>query len=155
MLTQLTKPEVKPRLYKPFDMFQELMRDWGFNELPFPFRFHGTEMTTWIPKIDVFEKDGELVLKADLPGVPKENVKVTVEEGYLVVAGDRKEEKEVKDESYYRMERDYGSFYRRVPLDFEVDPNLIKATYKEGILEVKVPILAKKGPEPKVIPITT
>lgn len=156
MLTQLTKPETKPRLYnKPFDMFQEFMKDWGFAEFPFPFRSHRPEMATWIPKIDVFEKEGELVLKADLPGVPKENVKVTVEDDYLVVAGDRKEEKEIKEENYYRMEREYGSFYRRLPLDFEVDPNLIKATFKDGILEVKVPILAKKGPEPKTIPITT
>jgi len=156
MLTQLTKPETKPRLYnKPFDMFQEVMRDWGFTEFPFPFRSHRTEMATWMPKMDVFEKEGELVLKADLPGVPKENVTVTVEDNYLVVAGDRKEEKEIKEENYYRMEREYGSFYRRLPLDFEVDPNLIKATFKEGILEVKVPILAKKGPEPKTIPIGT
>ena len=151
MLAQMIKPEVKPRLYKPFDMFQELMKDWGFTD--FPFRFHKGEMTTWMPRIDVFEKEGELILKADLPGVPKENIKVTVEEGCLVIAGDRKEEKEVKEDNFYRMEREYGSFYRRMPLDFEVDPNLIKATYKEGVLEVKVPILAKQGPEPATIPI--
>lgn len=156
MLTQMTKPEVKPRLYKtPFDMFQEFAKDWDFNYY-FPTffnRFHKAE--TWMPKMDVFEKDGELILKADIPGVPKENVKITVEDNYLVIAGDRKWEKEVKEEHYYRMERECGSFYRRLPMDFEVDPNLIKATFKEGVLEVKVPILAKKGPEPKLIPINT
>ena len=153
MLAQMTKPEVKPRLYKPFDMFQDFMRDWGFTDSPF--RFHRPEMTTWIPKMDVFEKEGELVLKVDLPGVPKDNIKITVEEGFLVIAGERKEEKEVKEDNYYRFERELGAFYRRLPLDFEVDPNLIKATFKEGVLEVKVPILAKKGPEPKTIPINT
>ena len=155
MLTQMTKPETKTSLYKtPFDLFQEFWKDWDFNQFPTFFtRFHKPGTMTWMPKMDVFEKEGELILKVDLPGVPKENVKVTIEENYLVIAGDRKEEKEIKEESYYRMEREYGSFYRRLPLDFEVDPNLIKATFKEGILEVKVPILAKKGPEPKAIPI--
>lgn len=62
-------------------------------------------------------------------------------------------EKEIKEESYYRSECDYGTFQRRIPLDFEADPGLIKAVFKDGVLEVRVPILAAKAPPAKEIPI--
>jgi HSP20 family protein len=156
MITQMTKPEIKNRLKTPLDLFQEITRDWELTYLPNLFsRFHrpDTEMT-WAPKMNVFEKDGELVVKADLPGVEKENVKVYMEESYLVIQGERRLEKEVKEDNFYRSECEYGTFYRRLPLNFEVDPGLIKATFTNGVLELKVPILAPKGPEPKQIPIT-
>jgi HSP20 family protein len=95
-----------------------------------------------------------MFVKADLPGVKKENVTVTFEEGYLILKGERKEEKEIKEESYYRSECDYGAFMRRIPLDFEVDPGLIKAVFKDGVLEVRVPILAAKTPPAKEIPVS-
>lgn len=156
MITQMTKPETKSRLKTPLDLFQDLTRDWEMTYLPNLFsRFYRPETaTTWIPKMNVFEKDGELVVKADLPGVEKENVKVYMEENYLVIQGERKMEKEVKEDNFYRSECEYGTFYRRLPLNFEADPGLIKATFANGVLELKVPILAPKGPEPKQIPVT-
>lgn len=156
MITQMTKPETKNRLKTPFDMFQDIAKDWELAYLPNLFsRFYRPDAaTTWVPKMNVFEKDGELVVKADLPGVDKDNVKVYLEENYLVIQGERKMEKEVKEDNFYRAECEYGTFFRRLPLNFEVDPGLIKATFTSGVLELKVPILAPKGPEPKLIPVT-
>lgn len=152
----LTKTEMRPRVRSPFELMRSMMSDWDFEAFPTlfgrPMRF-GMELN-WAPKMDVYEKDGELFVKADLPGVKKENVTVTFEEGYLILKGERKEEKEIKEESYYRSECDYGAFLRRIPLDFEVDPGLIKAVFKDGVLEVRVPILAAKTPPAKEIPVS-
>jgi HSP20 family protein len=149
MLTELTKtePRMKPRF---FDLFQSMTPDLDMDFLPQLFgRAYKFGLTSnWMPKMDVFEHEGELVFKADLPGVKKEDITVTVEESnYLVIQGERKEEKETKDKGYYRNEVDYGSFYRRFSLAFKADSGLIKATYKDGILEVRVPILAETKPE--------
>jgi HSP20 family protein len=107
----------------------------------------------WMPKLDVFKKDGELVVKADLPGLKKEDVKVYLEEGDLVVEGVRKEEKEIKAEDYFTTERTYGTFYRRLPLTFEVDPGQVKAQFTDGVLEVRFPMPAETKAEATEIPI--
>jgi len=108
---------------------------------PFARTFRNFKTTTpWMQTVDVFEKDGELIVRADLPGLEKENVKVTFEEGDLVLRGERKLGKEIKEESYYRAESNYGEFYRRLELPFTADPTLIAANFKNGVLEVKVPI---------------
>jgi HSP20 family protein len=145
------------RPYKPFLLFDDLRAD--FEQLlekpwmPFAFRsFRNLEKNApWTPKLDVFQKDNELIVKADLPGMKKEDVFVTLEEGDLILKGERKEEKEVKEESYYRSECLYGSFYRRLPLAFPVDPAAITAKFTDGVLEVKVPMPPVE--EPKVLPI--
>ena len=103
---------------------------------------------TWSPGIDVFEKDHRLVTKVDLPGMKKEDVKVEVTDGHLAISGERKTETEEKKDAFYRCEREYGSFYRVVPLPDGVKLEDIKATFSEGVLEVSVPLPAK--PEAKV-----
>jgi HSP20 family protein len=95
------------------------------------------------PPIDVFEKDGRLVTKIDLPGMKKEDVKVEVTDGYLTIAGERKTEVEEKKDAFYRCEREYGTFYRAVPLPEGVKLEDVKATFNEGVLEVSVPLPAK------------
>lgn len=102
----------------------------------------------WLPQIDVFEKDGRLVTKIDLPGLKKEDVKVEVTDGQLAISGERKSEAEEKKENFYRCEREYGSFYRAVPLPEGVALDDVKATFVDGVLEVSVPLPAK--PEAKV-----
>ena len=98
------------------------MLDRAFDDPFYPsFRvpvFHGfsPEGETWLPKVDVFEKENRLVTRVDLPGVKKEEVKVEVEDGYLTLSGERKFEKEEKKDNVYRTEREYGSFRRAVPL---------------------------------------
>jgi HSP20 family protein len=103
---------------------------------------------TYFPEIDVFEKDNRLVTKIDLPGLKKEDVKVEVTDGHLAISGERKTEMEEKKENYYRCEREYGSFYRAVPLPDGVKLEDVKATFVDGVLEVSIPLPAK--PEAKV-----
>ena len=104
--------------------------------------------TTWLPEIDVFEKDQRLVTKVDLPGMKKDDVKVEVADGHLAISGERKSESEEKKDAFYRCEREYGSFYRVVPLPEGVRLEDVKATFSDGVLEVSVPLAAK--PEAKV-----
>lgn len=101
------------------------------------------EGNTWFPEIDVFEKDNRLVTKIDLPGMKKEDVKVEVTDGHLAISGERKSEAEEKKEGFYRSERQYGSFYRAVPLPEGVKLEDVKATFSDGVLEVSIPLPAK------------
>ena len=100
------------------------------------------EAATWFPEIDVFAKDNRLVTKVDLPGLKKEDVKVEVADGWLTISGERKTESEEKKEDFYRIERQYGSFYRSVPLPDGAKLEDVKATFTDGVLEVSVPLPA-------------
>ena len=108
----------------------------------------GGPETPWIPEIDIFEKDNRLVTKFDLPGLKKEDVKVEVTDAHLAISGERKRETEEKKEQFYRCEREYGSFYREVPLPEGVKLEDVKATFADGVLEVSVPLPPR--PEAKV-----
>lgn len=92
----------------------------------------------WAPAIDVVTKDGDLVIKAELPGMKRDDVDITFHNGVLTVSGERKEEEETKEEGYLIRERRYGSFRRSMTLPEEVDEDKIKANFKEGLLEVTV-----------------
>lgn len=107
----------------------------------------------WSPKVDVFEKDNRLVTRIDLPGVKKDDVTVEVGDGQLKMFGERKNETEEKDKNFYRCERDYGSFYRTVPLPEGVKPEDVKASFENGVLEVSVPIPTAAKPNGQKIPI--
>jgi HSP20 family protein len=96
--------------------------------------------TFWSPTIDVFEKDNRLITKVDLPGLKKEDVKVEVTDSQLVISGERKREIEEKKDNVYRSEREYGSFYRSVPLPEGVKVEDVKATFSNGVLEVSMPV---------------
>ena len=107
-----------------------------------PFRnFEGDEMSfaEWAPAVDIQETDKEYVVKADLPEVKKEDVKVEFEGGMLTVEGERKMEKEEKDKKFHRVERGYGKFVRRFALPTEVDGTKISAEFKDGVLNVHLP----------------
>ena len=93
----------------------------------------------WSPEVEVFERDGQLTVRADLPGVTKDDVKVEIIEGALTISGERKDEKEEKGEGFYRTERTYGSFFRRLPLPEGVKTDEAAATFKNGVLEVTLP----------------
>jgi HSP20 family protein len=101
----------------------------------------------WYPDVDVFEHDNRLVTKIDLPGMKKEDVKVEITDGQLAISGERKTEAEEKGEHFYRCERDYGSFFRSVPLPEGTNADDVKATFTDGVLEVRVPLPAR--PEAK------
>lgn len=101
----------------------------------------------WMPVVDISETDGEYLIKAELPEVKKEDVKVTVEEGVLTIQGERRQEKEEKGKRYHRVERSYGSFVRSFTLPESVDEAGVKAEYKEGVLHLHLPKSEKVKPK--------
>jgi HSP20 family protein len=111
------------------------------------------EGAKWFPEIDVFEKDNRLVTKVDLPGLKKEDVKVEVTDGHLAISGERKTEAEEKKDQFYRCEREYGSFYRAVPLPEGVKLEDVKATFADGVLEVSIPLPTKVEPAVRKVEI--
>lgn len=134
----------------PFESLVDLQDEIGrwFGRPAWPRRFGRLFETDghWAPRIDVFEDGNDIVVKADLPGVKKEDVEITLEGGDLVLKGERKAEKEIKEEHYYRMEHTYGSFYRRVPLPAGTAATDIKASFKEGVLELRAPKPVQQKP---------
>lgn len=95
--------------------------------------------TEWVPAVDIAEDNKEYVIKAELPDVRREEVKVSVENGLLTISGERKFEKEEKDKKYHRVERAYGYFSRSFSLPDAADAEQVKAEYKDGVLHVHVP----------------
>jgi len=93
----------------------------------------------WAPSVDISEDNKEWLLKADLPDVKKEDVKVTVENGVLTVTGERKFEKEHKDKKYHRIEWSYGHFFRSFALPEGADSSKVSAEFKDGVLRVRLP----------------
>lgn len=105
----------------------------------------------FVPAVDIYETEDSIVVKAELPGVDKNDVKIEVKDGVLTLKGEKKVEKEVKEENFHRIERAYGSFQRSFTLPQNVDKDKIKATFKNGVLEI---VIAKKEEsKPKEIKI--
>jgi HSP20 family protein len=107
------------------------------------FARRGTEAMAWLPKMEVLEKENRLITRVDLPGMKKEDVTVEVTEGQLILSGERKRETEERKDNFYRTEREYGSFYRAVPLPEGVKVDEVKASFADGVLEVSVPLPTK------------
>jgi HSP20 family protein len=147
---------VPKRFTDPFALMRQMTSEFDrwFGEPARPFfrwpslRRRAISEVGWYPEIDVFERDNRLVTKIDLPGMKKEDVKVEVTDGQLAISGERKSEAEEKGEEFYRCEREYGSFYRTVPLPEGAKLEDVKATFADGVLEVSVPLPAR--PEAKV-----
>jgi HSP20 family protein len=101
----------------------------------------------WMPTVDISETEGEFLLKAELPEVRKDDVKVTVENGVLTLQGERRQEKEDKGKRFHRVERSYGSFVRSFSLPESVDESGVKAEYKDGVLSLHLPKSEKVKPK--------
>jgi HSP20 family protein len=106
---------------------------------------------SWAPAVDIYERDGNIVLQAELPGVDAKEVDIRVENNTLSLRGERKWDNEVKQENYHRVERTYGSFSRSFTLPSVVDQEKIKAEYKDGVLRVTLP--KKEEAKPKQISV--
>jgi HSP20 family protein len=102
---------------------------------------------TWAPPVDIYETDGALVLKAELPGFSKDDISIELKENTLVIKGERKHEDEVKEGNYHRMERTYGAFQRSFVLPTTVDREKVNASYKDGILELRLPKMLEAQPK--------
>ncbi len=124
------------RLFEDFEGFRV---PGFFNREFFPF---GTELKDfdWIPRIEVLKSNGDLMVKAELPGLTRDDVKVELTDEALTISGERKDEKEEKREGFYRSERNYGRFYRQIPLPEGVKTDKANATFRNGMLEVTVPV---------------
>ena len=101
----------------------------------------------WVPSVDISETDTEYLIKAELPEVKKEDVKVTVQDGVLMIQGERQQEKEEKGKKFHRVERSYGSFVRSFTLPDYVDNTNVKAEFKEGILNLHLPKSERAKPK--------
>ncbi len=105
----------------------------------------------WIPRVDISETDDEIIVKADAPGMKKDDIKVTLSENVLTISGEKKAEREDKKKNYHRIERVFGSFTRSFYIPTNVDSSKIKASYENGVLTVTLP--KKEEAKPKEIPI--
>jgi HSP20 family protein len=107
---------------------------------------------TWTPPVDIYETDEALILKAELPGVSKNDVSIEIHQNTLVLRGQRRHEAEVKEDRYHRVERAYGSFQRSFMLPTLVDQEHVRATYRDGVLELRLP--KSEATKPKRVAIT-
>jgi HSP20 family protein len=160
-LTTLTRPEQKLQPYRDpinriFDRDLRLMRQmtrdfdrlFGGFGVPLPVFDRPAVDPGWIPDLEVFQKDNRLIVRADLPGMKKEDVKVNIQDNMLILEGERKVEEDVKKDGFHRTERTYGSFFRTLPLPEGAKFDKVNATFKDGVLEIGMPM------EPATKPIT-
>jgi HSP20 family protein len=108
----------------------------------------------WSPQIEIVEKEGKLMVKADLPGVKRDDVKVEIRDNLLVLRGERKDEREEKKEGFYRSERSYGSFLRSIPLPKGTDVDSATAMFRDGVLEITIDIPKLEKPVGKEVVIS-
>ena len=102
---------------------------------------------SWVPSVDIYETDKhDLVLRAELPGMSREDIEVTVENGTIVIKGEKKFDAEVKEENYRRIERSYGTFHRSFSLPNTVDAAKVAAEYKNGVLTITLPFKEEAKP---------
>ena len=145
-------------MWNPFRELDEVQnRLGGFFGGRFP-RFGdgngGLKLADWSPQVDITEDDKEYLIKADLPEMKRDEIKVNVENGVLSVSGERKTEKEEKNKKFHRIERSYGTFMRSFALPDDADGTKVAAEFKEGVLRVhlpKNPVAKPKAIEVKVV----
>jgi len=124
-------------------MFEDAGRGWRGDE--------PSATTTWSPAVDIYETENEIQVQAELPGVDRKDIALNLEKNVLTLKGERRFEKETKQENYHRIERAYGGFSRSFSIPAIVDEEKIRADYKDGILKIALP--KKEQVKPKQIPI--
>jgi len=139
--TEIMKHET-PKGLSPFLEMERMMED--FFRRPFSMFPSMWPKTAFLeedmsPAIDVFEQDDAVVVKAELPGMKKEDISVELSDGVLKITGEKKKEEKIERKNYYRIERSSGSFERRISLPVETQSDKAKASFKDGVLEIKVP----------------
>lgn len=119
---------LRDNINRIFDM--SIPENWG----------EGREGTHWHPSVDIYEKDDEMVVHAELPGIKKDDISLSLKDNVLSIKGKRESEEEIDEDGYYRKERRFGSFQRSIPLTESIDPEKVNASFKDGVLEVRVPV---------------
>jgi HSP20 family protein len=116
-------------------------------------RLRMSEAEVLSPTVDIFEEGDDVVVKAELPGIKKEDISVDITDNTLVISGERKQEEKVEKKDYYRLERSYGSFSRTLRMPTEVKTDKAKANFKDGVLEIRVPKTEEAKQKGKKVPI--
>jgi HSP20 family protein len=101
----------------------------------------------WAPLVDIYDSKDNLVVKADLPGLSKDDIQVAIQENILTISGEKKQELNIREDEYLRTERFYGSFHRAITLPTEVDRTKVQANFKDGILELILPKKEEAKPQ--------
>ena len=127
----------------PFTLMRRFMTDMDrlfqeFNGLRSPAFDTRLENNAWTPKVEISRNDGEMIVRADLPGMNREDINVEIGEDVLTLTGERKQEIKEEKEGFYRSEVNFGSFYRSIPLPEAVKPEDATARFENGVLEVKI-----------------
>lgn len=135
------------RFFSDFPRFPWPRIDWP--EVWRPLR----EFELKVPAVDVYEEGDDLVVKADLPGLTKDQVEVNLTDKVLTIKGEKERSEEVKDKDYYRSERTFGSFTRTITLPIEVKADAATATLKDGVLEIRLPKTEEPGKRPRKIEV--
>lgn len=125
------------------DEMERMFEDFGFRR-PITLAKAIGHTFDWIPVLEIFERDHHLLVRAELPGLTKDDVKIEIAEGILTIQGERKYEKHEKKDGIFRSERSYGTFFRQLSLPDGVNADTAKAAFKNGILEIEMPIAVKK-----------
>ena len=107
-------------------------------------RLADLEGSMWLPQVETFERDGQLIVRADLPGLTKDDINVDIADDAIRIRGERRQEKEENDEGYYLTERSYGSFYREIPLPAGVNGDEASASFQNGVLQITMPAPARQ-----------
>ena len=137
--------------YEPWGLLNQLQREL---ERAHEGNGEGSIATAeWAPAVDIKEETDKFVLQADIPGVKPEDIDVSMEDGVLTIKGEKKTEAKVEKENYKRVERTYGSFYRRFSLPDTANPDAISAKSKNGVLEITIP--KREAVQPKKINVTS
>ena len=137
--------------YEPWSLLNQLQKELGNS---FKDTSDGSVSTAeWAPAVDIKEEDNQFVLLADIPGVKPEDIEVHMEAGVLTVKGEKESESKTEKENFKRVERSYGSFYRRFNLPDYADGDAIKANCKHGVLEIIIP--KREAVKPKQIKVTS
>jgi len=142
-------------LYNPFTEMEtlqnEMNRLFNFSLGRWDDRAHGLMEGHWNPAVDIYDSKDDILVKADIPGMKKDELDVTIQGDMLVLKGEKKSENEVKEKGHIKTERFYGSFNRAIRLPSGVDASKVKASYKDGVLELVLP--KKEESKPKQITV--
>lgn len=138
---------------EPFGMMRRLSGEMDRLFGGWPSAFADGPFNGWAPEVEAFTKNGQFVVRADLPGLADKDVKVEVLGRRLTISGERTQEKETKDAEYYASERAYGAFARTVLLPEGASGDKASATFKQGVLEIQVPLPAAAAPAPKAVEV--
>jgi len=156
------EPSREVSRFEPVEGWVDEVERWFDEDLRRPFslirprwipKFRSTDYEEMTPSVDIFEEGDTVVVKAELPGMNKDNIDVSVTDSAMTISGEKKHEEKVDKKNYHRMERSYGSFSRSFRLPAEVQMDKAKANFKDGVLEIRVPKTEAARSKEKKIPI--